>query len=188
MFQVAEQEWIVVIGDVTGKGVAAALVTAFVRHTIRDLAMRFSDPASCSTSSTGRSSSTTPNASARSSSSDSPTDGDAWSICGSVGGHPLPLVRHADGSVDELGKHGSLVGVITEPTFETFEHRLVDDLLVLYTDGVIEARRDRAFFGLEGLGSARRGDRARPGGRDGGGRRGGPRLPGRGRRATTSRS
>ena len=45
VFQVADDEWLVVIGDVTGKGVAAATVTSFVRHVVRDLAMRQPDPA-----------------------------------------------------------------------------------------------------------------------------------------------
>ena len=44
VFQVADDEWLAVIGDVTGKGVAAAMVTAFVRYTIRALAMQFRDP------------------------------------------------------------------------------------------------------------------------------------------------
>ena len=151
VFQVAEGEWMVVIGDVTGKGVQAATVTAFVRHTIRDLAMRVPDPADLLHA-------------LNSALLEHDTErfctlvvvhltdeGDAWSICGSVGGHPLPMVRHRDGSIDELGRYGSLVGVISEPAFHTFEHRLVDDLLLLYTDGVIEARRDRTFFGPERL-------------------------------------
>jgi phosphoserine phosphatase RsbU/P len=61
------------------------------------------------------------------------------------------VVRHPDGTVAEVGTHGSLVGVIETPSFATFEHRLGEDLLVLYTDGVTEARRGRELFGLEGL-------------------------------------
>ena len=151
VFQVADREWMVVIGDVTGKGVAAATVTAFVRHTIRDLAMRVTDPSDLLHE-------------LNTSLLEHDTerfctvvvvrlldDSAAWRSRGSVGGHPLPLVRHADGSVTELGQHGSLVGVISEPVFTTFEHRMVDDLLLLYTDGVIEARHHRILFGSERL-------------------------------------
>ena len=151
VFQVGDSEWTAVVGDVTGKGVAAALVTAFVRHTIRDLAIRVPDPAEllaelnrallahdterfCTVVVLRLS-----------------HDAGDWSICGSVGGHPLPVLRHTDGSVEELGSHGSLVGVISEPTFRTFEHTLGDDLLMLYTDGVIEARRERELYGMERL-------------------------------------
>lgn len=151
VFQVADHEWLAVIGDVTGKGVAAAAVTAFVRHTIRDLAMQFRDPSELLRGL---------NLAVLAHETDRfctlivvrlVDDRGEWSVTGSVGGHPLPLVRHVDGSVAELGTHGSLVGVIETPTFSTFDRRLEDDLLLLYTDGVTEARRDRALFGLEGV-------------------------------------
>jgi sigma-B regulation protein RsbU (phosphoserine phosphatase) len=151
VFQVAEHEWLAVIGDVTGKGVAAATVTAFVRHTIRALAMQFRDPVELLVEL---------NRAVLAHETDRfctvvvvrlRNDDTDWSLTGSIGGHPLPLVRHPDGSVTELGTHGSLVGVIDTPTFSTFEHLLGDDLLLLYTDGVTEARRDRTLFGLEGL-------------------------------------
>jgi sigma-B regulation protein RsbU (phosphoserine phosphatase) len=151
VFQVAEHEWLAVIGDVTGKGVAAATDTAFVRHTVRALAMQLRDPSELLREL---------NRAVLAHDSDRfctvvvvrlvDDDGD-WSVTGSVGGHPLPVVRHPDGTVAEVGTHGSLVGVIEEPSFATFEHRLGEDLLVLYTDGVTEARRGRELFGLEGL-------------------------------------
>lgn len=151
VFQVADCEWVVVIGDVTGKGVAAATVTAFVRHTIRDLAMQHRDPSDLLG---GLNRAVLEHDTERFCTVVVvrllDEDG-VWSLTGSVGGHPLPMVRHTDGSTQELGAHGSLVGVITEPAFTTFRHRLVDDLLLLYTDGVIEARRERSLFGQERL-------------------------------------
>lgn len=151
VFQVAEHEWLAVIGDVTGKGVAAATVTTFVRHTIRALAMQYADPSDLLVEL---------NRAVLAHEGDRfctlvvlrmVDDGTDWSVTGSVGGHPLPLLRRGDGSVVELGSHGSLVGVIESPTFSTFEHRLGDDLLLLYTDGVIEARHEGQLFGPEGL-------------------------------------
>jgi sigma-B regulation protein RsbU (phosphoserine phosphatase) len=151
VFQVADREWLAVIGDVTGKGVAAATVTAFVRHTVRALAMQFRDPSDLLREL---------NRAVLADDTDRfctvvvvrlVDEGGDWTVTGSVGGHPLPLVRHPDGTVSEVGIHGSLVGVIDTPSFSTFEHRLGDDLLVLYTDGVIEARRERELFGSEGL-------------------------------------
>jgi sigma-B regulation protein RsbU (phosphoserine phosphatase) len=151
VFQVADHEWLAVIGDVTGKGVAAATVTTFVRHTIRDLAMRFRDPSDVLRELNGAVLAHDTDRFCTLVVVRLVDDGAGWSLTGSIGGHPRPLVRRTDGSVEELGAHGSLVGVISAPTFSTFEHRLGDDLLLLYTDGVVEARRDRAFFGLEGL-------------------------------------
>lgn len=151
VFQVGDSDWVAVVGDVTGKGVAAALVTAFVRHTIRDLAIRVPDPAELLAALNGAMLAHDTDRFCTVVVLRLSHDGDDWSICGCVGGHPLPLVRHADGSVEELGSHGSLVGVISAPTFRTFEHTLGDDLLVLYTDGVIEARRERELYGMERL-------------------------------------
>ena len=39
MAQLAPDEWMVVIGDVRGKGVEAAVVTALARYTLRAAAM-----------------------------------------------------------------------------------------------------------------------------------------------------
>jgi sigma-B regulation protein RsbU (phosphoserine phosphatase) len=151
VFPVDDHEWLVVVGDVSGKGVAAAAVTEFVRQSVRDLAPRFRDPAALL-------------AALNRAVLDHDTDrfctvvvvrladeGGHWSLTGSVGGHPLPVLRRPDGSVAEVGAHGSLVGVIAAPTFTTFEHPLGDDLLLIYTDGVTEARHDGELFGLEGL-------------------------------------
>ena len=132
VFQVADGEWLVVIGDVTGKGVAAATVTSFVRHIVRDLAMRQPDPAALLLE-------------LNQALLDHPTDkfctivvvrlirrdGD-WQLRASAGGHPLPLLRKSDGTTVELGMHGPLVGVITEPSYATFEHVLGDDIVVLF--------------------------------------------------------
>ena len=153
VFQVAANEWVLVIGDVLGKGVAAATVTAFVRHTVRDLAMQVSDPAEllrrldvavagevtekfCSL------------VLARVSRDDAD---DSWRIVGSIGAHPLPLVRHRDGGVSELGTPGSLIGLFSRPAFVTFEHALHDDVVVFYTDGVIEAQSETELFGEQRL-------------------------------------
>ena len=151
VFQVADGEWLVVIGDVTGKGVAAATVTSFVRHVVRDLAIRQPDPAALLLE-------------LNQALLDHPTDkfctivvvrlirrdGD-WQLRASAGGHPLPLLRRNDGTTVELGTHGPLVGVLAEPSYATFEHVLADDIVVLFTDGVVEARQDRELFGLERL-------------------------------------
>jgi sigma-B regulation protein RsbU (phosphoserine phosphatase) len=68
------------------------------------------------------------------------------------GGHPLPLLASADGSVTPIGRHGSLLGVLEHPSFvDTTVHLQVGDAVVLYTDGVPEGRRGREFYGEERL-------------------------------------
>jgi serine phosphatase RsbU (regulator of sigma subunit) len=69
------------------------------------------------------------------------------------GGHPLPLVVHADGTVQPVGRLGTLLGTDIEPQLADVTVELgPGDLLVLYTDGVTEVRRRRReVFGLREL-------------------------------------
>jgi phosphoserine phosphatase RsbU/P len=66
----------------------------------------------------------------------------------SSGGHPLPLYLSGEEGVVSVGRPGSLVGVLTEVQLHDEVVRLhPGDLLVTYTDGVTEGRRDSEFFG-----------------------------------------
>jgi serine phosphatase RsbU (regulator of sigma subunit) len=69
-----------------------------------------------------------------------------------TGGHPLPLCRRADGGISTLGRPGSFLGM--EQTVQVSEFTAVlgpGDMVVLYTDGVTEARQGDAFFGETGI-------------------------------------
>jgi serine phosphatase RsbU (regulator of sigma subunit) len=60
------------------------------------------------------------------------------------GGHPLPLVLHADGAVQPVGRLGTLLGADIEPQLADVSIELGDrEVLFLYTDGVTEVRRRR---------------------------------------------
>jgi serine phosphatase RsbU (regulator of sigma subunit) len=70
----------------------------------------------------------------------------------SGGGHPSPLVRRASGAIDEVPVGGSLLGVLDEATVGSAAVTLEPgDTLVMFTDGVIEARRQGRLFGVEGV-------------------------------------
>ena len=63
-------------------------------------------------------------------------------------GHPLPLVLRADGTVEPVGSEGTLVGVVPDPDLHDDSAQLEQgDSLVLYTDGVTEARDDTGQLG-----------------------------------------
>jgi serine phosphatase RsbU (regulator of sigma subunit) len=57
------------------------------------------------------------------------------------GGHPPALLRRADGAVEDVGIPGTLLGLVRDPQLEDARAELQPgDALVLYTDGITEAR------------------------------------------------
>ena len=165
-----ERGWAVVLGDVSGKGAAAAALTAEARHTIRTAGAISSDPveglavldrnlryrddvALCSVAML-----VLPD-----------PESDRREVDVYLAGHPHPmLVRN--GRAQQVGDPGPLLGVVEEPEWAPVRVELdPGDQLVLYTDGVIEARRDggerfgtdRLREGLDGCRDARAGRRPR---------------------------
>ncbi|MYS76596.1 SpoIIE family protein phosphatase, partial [Streptomyces sp. SID5926] len=76
--------------------------------------------------------------------------------CVALAGHPPPLVRHADGRVETLRvPPGLLLGIEPDTVYPSLEFPLPpDSVLVLYTDGLVEAPGvdlDDAIAALAGL-------------------------------------
>jgi sigma-B regulation protein RsbU (phosphoserine phosphatase) len=148
VFQISDGDWVVALGDVCGKGVEAAVVTALVRYTLRALTVQLDAPSAVLHSL---------NDVLLEQGSDRfctvvlvrlRHDGDAWSATISAGGHPLPLHLATDGDVTSVGESGSLIGVLTDVRFRDTVLRLVPgDLLLMYTDGVTEGRLGADFYG-----------------------------------------
>jgi phosphoserine phosphatase RsbU/P len=66
----------------------------------------------------------------------------------SLGGHPRPMLVRPTGDVTEVGVPGSLLGVLADPELHDVTLWLAPgELLVMFTDGVIEARRGSDAFG-----------------------------------------
>ena len=68
-------------------------------------------------------------------------------------GHNTIFLAHTDNSIDRLENNGPVVGVVKDLPFQSSSHALRNgDRLVLYTDGVIEARDESArLYGEERL-------------------------------------
>ena len=152
VFETARGDWAVVLGDVCGKGPEAAIVTALARHTIRATAMRSRRPARVLSllneallrHETDRFA-TAVYARLR------PVDG-RCRINVSSAGHPLPLRVGADGTVEELGRPGGLLGVLATPAqYDTAAELHPGEVVVFYSDGVTEARSGNDFYGDERL-------------------------------------
>jgi len=79
-------------------------------------------------------------------------DADGWQVTSGVGGHPPPLLLRAGSGPEPCGGRGPLLGVLDEATFEDDSFRLgPGDVVLLYTDGVLEGRRGRELFGEDRL-------------------------------------
>jgi serine phosphatase RsbU (regulator of sigma subunit) len=156
VFPSVRGNWGLVVGDVCGKGVPAAKSTALARYTLRAGARRQARP---SLILAGLNQAlldwltddprflTAIYASVR------PTRTGA-SVQISSAGHPLALVRRADGQVREFGRPGTLLGVLAGPQLHDSRRLLrPGDSLIMFSDGVIEARAhaDRDLYGEERL-------------------------------------
>lgn len=131
-----------------GKGVGAAVVTSLARYSMRAVAVRADQPsdvlsalnATLLGSQDGRALTA---AFARFRSQDG-----QWCVDLACAGHPLPLLRR-DG-VRAVGVPGTMLGVVPQPALTDATVPLAaGDLLVFYTDGVSEGRRDGDFYGDE---------------------------------------
>jgi sigma-B regulation protein RsbU (phosphoserine phosphatase) len=142
------------LGDVSGKGMPAALFMIAVRTLIRHLAPSAGSPAELLRRL---------NAALA---SDNPTalfvtlvhgiyDRRDGSVLLTSGGHPPPLLRRCDGRVEEVPlKPGMLLGSVSDlQVSDTKVSLQPGETLILYTDGFTEAfTKDRAdMFGLERL-------------------------------------
>jgi hypothetical protein len=142
LFNVAGDDWIAVIGDVCGKGPEAAAVTALARYTIRSAAVRRRSPASilewlndamCRHDLNGRFCTIA--------CVHLDTSRPVIRVVVACGGHPPALLRRVDGTVEELGSPGTLLGLVRDPQLQDQHSELhPGDALVLYTDGITEAR------------------------------------------------
>jgi GAF domain-containing protein len=141
VFQTGSNTWAVVIGDVCGKGAEAAAVMAQARYTVRAAAMRERGPAGILR--------TVNEALIRAGRERFLTaahlqlrlSGPEVRARVSVGGHPLPILVRADGTLREIGLPGMLLGVFHGPElYEDIQRLEPGDSVVLFTDGVVDER------------------------------------------------
>jgi PAS domain S-box-containing protein len=154
VFQVDEQAWWFAIGDVSGKGPEAAAIAGLARHTLRALAVQERSPRHLLTT-------------LHETLMHGESHGEFCTVCCALlqpndngarlsiacGGHPPPIVRRADGTIEVVSATGPLLGMPVELAFvEQTLDLAPGDLFVLYTDGVTEAHhRNQPMFGEQRL-------------------------------------
>ncbi|HEX2772670.1 MAG TPA: SpoIIE family protein phosphatase [Micromonosporaceae bacterium] len=145
--------WLVVVGDVSGKGVQAAAVTGLVRDVLRVLVSDGKPPpealarlnetliergagryCTLALATVGRA--------AR----------DRLDVCLHLAGHDRPILVHGDGGTSFVGEGGTALGLLDSVTSPAENMTLAPgDALIFYTDGVTERRRGRELFGTARL-------------------------------------
>ena len=149
--ELADGRLAVALGDVTGHGIEAAADMAMAKFTFRSLAREHPEPGDFLQS-----------ANEVIVGEIAPgkfitlvyvlIDGTKGEVAAAGAGHPPPRMIAPDGSVSGLEARGLVLGIESAQTYEEVRAGLdVDGAVVLYTDGVIEARRDGELYGIERL-------------------------------------
>ncbi|GII79242.1 hypothetical protein Sru01_42240 [Sphaerisporangium rufum] len=163
LFAAGGGRWGVVLGDVCGKDAEAAALTALIRHTARAAVLADPDPARVAE---------VLNQAVLGHGTErfctlvyltlSPEEG-RIRVRMAVCGHPLPLRVDPRGRVREAGRPGMLIGVLPEPEVRPSSFVLEPgETLMLFTDGIAEARGGGRMFGETRLPSLLRGGATAP--------------------------
>jgi sigma-B regulation protein RsbU (phosphoserine phosphatase) len=73
---------------------------------------------------------------------------DRWVATVTCAGHPPPVMVRADGECVEVGRPGTILGLLGDVTFHDVDVALDrTGTIVMFTDGVSEARRNGEYFG-----------------------------------------
>ena len=131
-----------VIADVSGKGIPAALLAATLQASLRALALVFNDPGDLlAAANRALFDSTDPERFATLFIAVLAPDGASFRYASA--GHNPPLLRRAHGDQVWLKPAGTPLGMLPEMTYPVTEVALESgDLLVTYTDGITEATDD----------------------------------------------
>jgi serine phosphatase RsbU (regulator of sigma subunit) len=147
-FYESDGTWLVLLGDVTGKGIEAATLTSLVRHGARFLARYERSPSRIL-------------AGLNEALREQPGLWLCTALCVRLqrdqavvasAGHPGPLIVRDDGRVREIGCAGPILGAWSgQGSVDRQVPIAGDETLFVYTDGVIDTRGVRGRFGLRRL-------------------------------------
>ncbi|MDP9017813.1 MAG: SpoIIE family protein phosphatase [Candidatus Eremiobacteraeota bacterium] len=139
-FELEDGRIVLSIGDVTGRGVQAAVIMGKIRHAIKALTVYESDPAKLLNAAD--------NVLRRSAGDAIVTalvgvlDTSDGTFTYATAGHPAPYLRRADGIVLLLPCHGLPLGLRTDEPQAVHVKLRSGDLVLLYTDGLLESTHD----------------------------------------------
>jgi sigma-B regulation protein RsbU (phosphoserine phosphatase) len=165
-FPLPKERFGLVVGDVSGKGVSAALFMAVCRTLTRTIALTDCSPGACLNAVNRQLLLQGENtASMFVTLFYIVLDVRSGELLYANGGHLPAYVLRGSGRLETLPGRGRLVGALEDAVWETHRARLhPGETLLLYTDGITEARgKDDTFFSVRGLEAAlNRCDRSTP--------------------------
>jgi phosphoserine phosphatase RsbU/P len=151
LFEIDDDHIAVLLGDVSGKGIAKAMVAARAKHTMiahllegdmPDRVLELTNSVLGQSTEHGTFITTFVGLLDKRSG--------VLKYCNA--GHTDPLVLRGSGAVERLAARSPLLGAFSEMEFEPAHASLAaGDVLLLYTDGVTEARGAEGLFGEEGI-------------------------------------
>ena len=142
-----------VVGDASGKGLAAALMIANVQASLRTAALFTGDDLAALLTAVNHQAYTSSLADRYATLFYGVFDNSKRMLRYVNAGHNPPVVLRRDGSVECLDTCGAPVGMLPDSVYEEKSVKLeAGDLVIAYTDGLIEAaNQDGEEWGIEGL-------------------------------------
>jgi GAF domain-containing protein len=143
---VGRDRWLLVVGDVCGRGIEAAALTAMTRYTLRGMAYHDPVPSRLLTNLNQALHPQLPDESFCTIACGLlERDGSSFRTTFALAGHPRPIVVRAGGSVELPGTYGRVIGSL--PVLDTVDEHLVlcpGDAIALFTDGCLPSRGEGA--------------------------------------------
>ncbi len=142
----------ILIGDVAGKGLLAAMRVFAARYAVRSCALLNPSPARALELANGTLVGETDEEQTMLTAFFAVLDVDNGAFTYASAGHEPPVLIRADGLTQDLELGGAPLGISGGLTYEDHELALEpEDVVVMVTDGITEARVSDGFFGREGI-------------------------------------
>lgn len=142
----------ILIGDVAGKGLHAAIQVAAVRYAVRSYASLDPSPGLVMTLVNELLCKDEPNRGSFLTAVYAVIDTSSCTLTYASGGHEPPVIRKNDGQIEELTQGGRAIGVYGGFTYAEESRKMnYGETLLMVTDGISEARSNNILFGQEGV-------------------------------------
>jgi len=151
IFEIEEGKVAAVVGDVSGKGIEAAALTSLIKSAVKAHVLEDDDPSSVMAKINDLVIKISPASNFSTVFLGVIDTATGWMTYCSAG-HPPALIRRNGLDIDTLTDYSPVLGAFMGLDYTSGRERLdKDDVLIIYTNGITEARSDTGFFGEKKL-------------------------------------